>query len=83
MKLWDKLWKREKRWRKTVVCANLKQTPTKYGMALCGVSVGQCWEKYHIYKKCMDEFLIFLSMINRYIAAFCDMKKITKISFIF
>ena len=35
--------------RKAVVCTNLKQTSTKCGAALW--CVGQCWEKYHIYKK--------------------------------
>ena len=44
MKVLDQLimmQRREKAGRKTVVCANLKQTSTKFDVALC---VGQCWE---------------------------------------
>ena len=40
MKVWDQLimkWRRAKGRRKTVVGTNLKQTSTKYDVALCGV----------------------------------------------
>ena len=48
MKVWDKLWRREKGRRETVVCANLKQTSSKRGMTML--------QKCHLYKKdiCMS-----------------------------
>ena len=89
MKVWDRLItnpKREKRRRKTIVCTNLKQTSTKFGVALCGVQGNAVKAAYisHIKKTYMDEFInvyhAFISDISRYIATFCDLKKRTKSS---
>ena len=90
MKVWDRLimkWRREERRRKTVVCINLKQTSTKCGVALCDV-YGNAEKNIIAYIwKDMDEFIdvshVFINDISRYIAAFCDLKKKTKRSFIF
>ena len=62
MKVWDKLWRREKGRRETVVCANLKQTSSKRGMTML--------QKCHLYKKTyvwVWMFLMFLQMISRHI----------------
>ena len=89
MKVWDRLItnpKREKRRRKTIVCINLKQTSTKFGVALCGVQGNAVKAAYisHIKKTYMDEFInvyhAFISDISRCIATFCGLKKRTKSS---
>ena len=40
MKVWDKLWRRERGRRKTVVYANLKRTSTKYDV-MCKAMLGK------------------------------------------
>ena len=66
--------------KKTVVCANLKQTSTKYDV-MCRTMLRKI---LYIQKRHVDEFMfvMFSSMISRYIATSCELKKSTKSYFI-
>ena len=79
MKIWDKLWRREKGRTETVVCTNLKQTSTKYGVAMRQKM--SYIQKRHIYEficfSCLSQWLVD---IHNYLLRF---KERAKSSFIF
>ena len=72
MKIWDKD-EEEKREEENF---SLYKSETNFCKMCCGLIwyKGQCWEKH----RWVYMFATFLSMIIRYIATFCDLKKETK-----